>query len=840
MPCHVTGECPRSLALFGPRFGAAVQVLCSPDSSGSSCANPRRYLASWPEGSVARRMWWVFHAVMAAVALRESAGNLPSELTSFVGRRREVAEVRALLSASRLVTLTGMGGVGKTRLARRVAVDVHRAFADGVWQVELADLHEQALLVHTIAGSLGLRELHEPWGVASLRAYLRDRHLLLLLDNCEHLIDACAVTVDALLRACPNLRVLATSREPLAVGGEHTYPVGALSVPDSPQAADTHGLTRYEGVSLFIERAGAVLPGFAVDDGNRHAVVALCRRLDGVPLALELAALRLRALAPDQIVAELEDRYLLSRGNRSAPRRQQTLYALVDWSYQLCSERERLLWRLVSVFQGGFELDAVRDVCATSALNGQDLVELTIGLVEKSVLVREEQADTVRYRMPVLIRDYGVQRLRQSGDEHSARRSHRDWFEAMAARAYREWVGPEELSWFYRLRREQANFRAAMEFSVTEPGEATHAVDTMVALIHPLLAFGFLSEGRLWLDQALRECPEPSLHRARALRAASHLAALQGDHPAAAALLRESRELAAEVGDVAELVWVAHVGGLLALGEADFATAITLFDEARVGLQAAGDTNGLVQALSALGVTAALSRDADLAAHRVDEFMAQVEPGERWHTGWVLWALGISQWRLGDNHRAIELELESLMRHRPFGDELGFGSCVAVLAWTAVSDEQWKKAAELFGASRQALAAIGSPVALFGSVIEDDKRCQAATRARLGDAAFEAATRRGSKLAFEDIIALVTGKKTARPSTNVAAKAPSTLTGREREIAELIAQGLSNREIASALVIAQRTAEGHVERILAKLGFTSRAQVAAWAAEQRVNDDKDR
>jgi hypothetical protein len=313
-------------------------------------------------------------------------------------------------------------------------------------------------------------------------------------------------------------------------------------------------------VSLFIERAGAVLPGFEVDDRNRHAVVELCRRLDGVPLALELAALRLRALAPDQIVAELEDRYLLSKGNRSAPQRQQTLYALVDWSYQLCSEPERLLWHILSVFEGGFELDAVREVCATSALAGQDLVEPTIGLVEKSVLVREAHGDTLRYRMPVLIRDYGLERLRQSRHERSVRRSHRDWCEALAARVYAEWVGPEQLSWFNRVRREQANFRAALEFSLTEPGEASHAVDTIVSMVGPVLAFGFLGEGRLWLDRALRQFPEPGLTQARALRAASHLAALQGDHPVAAAMLSESRELTEQVGDVAELARVAHVG----------------------------------------------------------------------------------------------------------------------------------------------------------------------------------------------------------------------------------------------------------------------------------------
>ncbi|MGX7681312.1 ATP-binding protein [Jatrophihabitans sp. DSM 45814] len=758
-----------------------------------------------------------------------------------MGRRREVAEVRALLSASRLVTLTGMGGVGKTRLGRRVAADVHRAFADGVWQVELADLHESALLVHTIAGALGLHELNERWAVASLQHYLRDRQLLLLLDNCEHLLDACAVTVDAMLRECPKLRVLATSRAPLGVDGEYTYSVGALSVPDSSHAGDTRGLTLYEGVSLFVERAGAVLPGFVVDDANRYAVVALCRRLDGVPLALELAALRLRALAPAQIVAELDDRYLQHKGNRSAPRRQQTLYALVDWSYQLCSEPERSLWRLVSVFRGGFQLDAIREVCDVPAFDGHDLMELTIGLVEKSVLLREEHGGSARYRMPTLIRDYGLERLRMSNEEHSARRSHRDWFEGMAARVYADWAGPDQLSWFHRLRHEQANFRAALEFSLTEPGEATHAVDTIVTLVHPLLAFGLLSEGRLWLDRSLHELAEPSLHRLKALRAGSQLAALQGDYPVAIAMLAESKAIAQQVTDGVELAWVAHAGGLLAMGsDADFEKASKLFEEARAGFQAAGDTRGLIQALSALAVTAVLAGQADLASYRVDEFMARVDRGERWLTGWVLWALGISEWRKGDNRRAAELEVASLMLHRPFDDEIGFGACVEVLAWTAASDDHWQTAAELFGASVPALAAVGSPIALFESVIEDDQRCQAKTRARLGNVRFEAAMRRGSTLGFDQIVELVTGQRASRSSTALArVKVPSALTPRESEIADLISQGLSNRQIALALVISQRTAEGHVERILAKLGFTSRAQVAVWAAGQRADDGSD-
>jgi predicted ATPase len=348
---------------------------------------------------------------MAPVGLRNSAGNLPVELTSFVGRRLELAELTALLSRTRLLTLSGMGGVGKTRLARRLAGDVHRAFPDGVWQVELADLREPALLVPTIAAALGLFEQNRRWTISTLQEQLKDRQLLLLLDNCEHLIHACAVVADALLSSCPDVRILATSREPLGIGGEQTYPVRPLSVPDPEHLASTD-LGSYESVSLLLDRATAVLPGFSLED-NRQAVAQLVTRLDGVPLAIELAALRLRALSPEQILAQFDRRYLGNTGSRTAPQRQQSLRALVDWSYQLCSEQEQLLWCVLSVFVRGFELYAAEALCADTELGGAEVTELVVGLVEKSVLVREEHAGRVRLRMPEIIRAYGLDRLRK-------------------------------------------------------------------------------------------------------------------------------------------------------------------------------------------------------------------------------------------------------------------------------------------------------------------------------------------------------------------------------------------------------------------------------------------
>jgi predicted ATPase/DNA-binding CsgD family transcriptional regulator len=782
----------------------------------------------------------VFHPVMAAPVLRDSVGNLPGELTTFVGRRREVGEARRLLSTARLLTLTGMGGVGKTRLARRIATDVHRAFPDGVWQVELADLHEPALLVHTIATSLGLQEAGERWAGATLQEYLMRRRLLLLLDNCEHLIEACATTADALLRVCPGLQILATSREPLGINGEHTYPVRPLATPDLEETKLRDSVAGCDSVSLFVNRAEAVLPGFAVDDSNRRAVAQLCHRLDGVPLALELAALRLRALSPDQVLEHFDDRYLLTRGSRAAPPRQQTLSALVDWSYQLCSVEERLLWCLVSVFAGDFELEAAEGICEDTQLAGENVVDLIVGLVEKSVLVREEYSGVIRFRMPQMIRGFGRERLRQSMDETSVRRRHRDWYEALAARAYLEWAGPAQLSWFTRLRREHANIRAALEFSFTEPDGAGHAISILVPLIDYWIAFGFLSEGRHWLDQALRQCGEAGLTRARALLAATELAVLQGDQSAAAAMLNESRNLVPPTDHDADVAWLTFADARLAMLRGDLVTATPLYTEACDRFRACGDAHGVIAALVRLVLAEALVGDPDRALDRAEEFLSVADPrGELWGRSYALWALGIAKWRMGDNVRAVEFETESMILKQLFDDRVGMGVCVEVLAWIAAAQGRSQNAAELLGAAWHSLAAVGSSVSAFGFMVDDDERCKTDVRTKLGESAFRRTVQRGGELRFEEIIAIATGTKIppdghSEPWVDAA---PSPLTRREREIAELIAGGMSNKEIAKALVIAQRTAEGHVEHILFKLGFTSRAQVAAWVAERRPSGD---
>ena len=768
---------------------------------------------------------------MAVSALRGSPGNLPAELTSFVGRRRELSEAKALMATARLITLTGMGGVGKTRLARRLAADLHRAFPDGVWQVELAELHEPALVAVSVAQAVGLRELQGQWTIGSLQERLADKHLLVVLDNCEHLLDACAVTVDALLRGCPQVHVVATSRQPLGIEGEQVLALAPLPAPDPQRPADLSRLADFDAARLFADRAAAALPGFAVDAGNRQAVAELCQRLDGLPLALEFAALRVRALSPVDIVARLDrEARLSSHGNRLAPPRQQSLRALVDWSYELCSEQERQLWCLLSVFVSSVALETVEAVCRGTALEAQ-AVELVVGLVDKSVLAREQLEDGVRYRMPESLRDYGRERLVESGQEAAARRRHRDWYVQLAARAFTQFAGPDQVRWFHRMRAEQADLRLALELCLQEPEATGAAVDLVAGLLDYWLAFALLSEGRHWLDRLLRAASQPDLTRARALRAIGYLAAFQGERFEG---LAEAEVLARQAGDPRELAFIAHADSLAATAAGDYALAGSRISDAVAGMTVVADPHGLLVTLAAQALLACVTEDFTTAQARTDEFLAVAGPlQESWVRSYVLWSLGIAAFHAQDLARAKALELESLDLRVPLEDAMGLALCTEVLAWIASREGRAREAALLHGGALQAAQSVGIDIRSYAYMSAEVDRLETWLHAQLGDQA-TALQQQGAELDPTQVVQIGSGSgRPDQPAPVTSQQPPSPLTRREQEIAELVAAGLSNKDIAARLVIATRTAEGHVERILVKLGFTSRTQIAAWVAGSR-------
>ena len=481
---------------------------------------------------------------MRAARARRVAGNLPVDVTSFVGRRRELAEARRLLSVASLVTLTGPGGVGKTRLGRQAAAAMERAFPDGAWLVELASLNDPALVARTVAAALGMRDQSARPALESLQDYVADRQLLLVLDNCEHLLDACAVLADRLLRTAPGLRILTTSRHPLRVSGERVLPVPPLSVPAEEDVTASDAV-RFEALMLFADRAAEVEPDFAITAENSATVARVCRRLDGIPLAIELAAVRLRALSVQDVLDRLDDRFrLLTGGSRAALERQQTLKATIDWSYRLCSEPEKTLWARLSVFAGSCDLEAVEAVCADDEIAVADLVDLLSGLVDKSILVCEQLCTRPRYRMLETVRQYGAERLVAAGEQGTLRRRHRDYFRLMLARAGVEWFSPRQVEWYHRLQADRRNVQTALEFCLADPAEAPVAAQMLIKPWTYWLQSGSLSESRHWLERALAMVTQPNAAMANAMAWNAWTALLLGDRALASKRLEEARAIA--------------------------------------------------------------------------------------------------------------------------------------------------------------------------------------------------------------------------------------------------------------------------------------------------------
>lgn len=458
--------------------------------------------------------------------VRGSRGNLPVELTSFIGRRTELGDAKKLLAASHLLTLTGFGGVGKTRLALRVADSLKRAFAGGVWLVELGEISDGSLVANVVAATLGLQEQSARPLSDVLLDYLADRQILLVLDNCEQLVGVVAQLAESLLQACPRLRVLATSREPLGVRGEVVLRVPPLTAPDPDMEPPIQAMPRYDAVTLFVDRAASAVPTFALTDHNKSAVTAICHRLDGLPLPIELAAARLPALSPEQILQRLTDRYtLLTRGTRSAPSRQQTLRMCIDWSHELCTAQEQSVWSGLSVFAGSFDLAAAENVCSAT-LSPAELLDVISSLVDKSILSREESGPEVRFRLLDTLREYGRERLRQSDEDLLVRRKHRDWYRQLVLAAEAEWISSHQLDWLSRIEREQPNLRETLEFCASD--RPATGLEIAAALYPYWSARGFFSEGRYWLDRLLAcQTGPPTVTRFKALYAASALAEIQ-------------------------------------------------------------------------------------------------------------------------------------------------------------------------------------------------------------------------------------------------------------------------------------------------------------------------
>ena len=679
-------------------------------------------------------------------------------MQGFVGRGRELGELKDLLGTSRLVTLTGVGGVGKTRLALRVAGNVRRAFPGGVRLVDLTRLQDPGLLTnevqtpdvlaYLVLAAFGRQQGAGP-PLPQLIEFLGGQQALLVLDNCEHLLPACAVLVEALLRACSRLRVLATSREPLAIRGEVLYPVAPLPVPEPGRQHSAADLARYDSLVLFSAQARATVPDFALTDANAAAVAELCRRLDGVPLAIELAAARVRTLEPQQILDRLADRFaLLSRGNRDAPPRQRALRACVEWSFGLCSKPERLLWARSAVFVGGFELDAVEGVCADEHLPAGDLVDVLTGLIEKSIVDRvvggpDGQA---RYRMLETLRDYGQEQLTKAGEQAVLRRRHCDWYRQLAARSAAERVHPRLTYWISRFIREHPNVRAAVEFGLTEPGQTEQVLGIVTDL--PWLYWwspGVCNEGLSWLNRALAQTSSPTVLCVRAQVMAGFLADMLGEADLAASRLDEGEYLARRLHDGPGLAFAALARGWAALRRGDLNRAIDWGDEGLAVLSALPVHEGpeevalRLSLLIQLGTVSALVGDHDRSRGC---FQAALEIADARRSGvqqiWARWGLVLIAWQLEDVSVADRQVRECLRLSQQHGvpDQAAAARCVEVLAWITARQGRFRRAAGLLGAADRAQTDLGRPTLVEQVLIAGHDSCVQQTRANLGDTAW--------------------------------------------------------------------------------------------------------
>ncbi|MGQ4384282.1 ATP-binding protein [Streptomyces sp. SAS_270] len=777
--------------------------------------------------------------------LLRSARHLPVETTSFVDRRGEQAEGRRLLAKARLVTLTGPGGVGKTRLAGRIAARVERAFPDGVRFVQLSGLHDPALVPLAAADALGLHDHSDQPPLRALIEQVQGRRLLLVIDNCEHLLSACAELAGALLHGTTGVRVLATSRHRLGLTEEHLMDVRPLPVPDPD--GDLSDAAGHPALTLFADRAAAVVPGFALTPANRASVARLCHRLDGLPLAIELAAVRMRVLGVDQLLERLDDRYrLLTTGSPAAQPRHQTLRAAVDWSHELCTQQEQLVWARAAVLAGGFDLETAEAVCADGErVRSYDVLEAVAGLVDKSVLCREAMEGGVRYRLLDTLRHYGLDRLRQlpgadgaPSEEDAARRRQRDWFQERATACEQAWFGPGQREIVALLRADQDNLRTALEFSLAAPREAHAGLRLAGTLWFYWHACGAPREGRYWLDRALDAAPGPSRERARALWVAGLLATCPEDLTRGRRLAEQARDLARTLGADAEAAHADHVVGLMGLFGDDLPGALEHFEQAVAQGPVPGKLPSIV-GLDQVELACALAflGHADRAVTVCERALRVCEEhGEEWVRSYVLRVLALAytvkkEWRRAEPHAR-----EALRRKLAVHDVIGIGLTLDLLIVIAAARGAHERAAVLLGGADRVWADISPD--RFGSTTYNSARRTSEARVRevIGRRDFERAYRRGSGLGLPDVVAYVLREPKARPATSPPGREANgtSLTRRESEVAVLVAEGLANQQIADRLVIARRTAEGHVERILSKLGFNNRSQIAAWVSARRT------
>ena len=851
--------------------------------------------------------------------------NMPEQLTSFIGREREIVEIKKRLTMTRLLTLTGAGGCGKTRIALEVAKSVSDQYPDGAWFVDLSPLADSALLPQAVASALGVWEVPDRGLTSTLVEYLRPLKVLLLLDNCEHMVEACRALASTLLKSCPSLQIVATSREALGTPGEIAWPVPSLSVPNPRDTHSVESVVHYEAVALFMDRALFRRPDFSLRPENVTAVAQLCHRLDGIPLAIELAAARVKVLSVEQILTLLDERFrLLTGGTEVTLPRHQTLRALMDWSHDLLSEPERMLLRSLSIFAGGFTLEAAEAVCG-GLTSVYELIELLSRLVDKSLLVMEERGGEAHYRLLETIRQYAEEKLEAAGEMSGLRDRHLNCYLGLAEESEDELLTERQAFWLGRLEDQHDNLRAALAWSQSK----AHKNEVELRLAGALTWFwyfhAYITEGRAWIEGALRHAgPEKkTAPYAKALSAAGLMAYVQSDYITARSRLEDAlslwRLLEHERGTAITQTFL----GRVAVREGNFAEARALLEESASLFRETSDIWGLALSLDSLGEVALEQGDRELATalhgeslalHRerghkwgialelgsfgrvalqlgdyaaartgLEEGLAiQMEIGDKWAAAWILHNLGEVALYEGDYEQAGAHCAESLALFEGLGDKRGIAAslhmlgriaqskgepdraeglfheglrlgydladkmhislCLIGLARVAEVMRQPERAMQLFGAA-DALLRLSEKKPVYA---ERDKLEQdvASVKVQLGKDGWEQAWTVGSRMTLEQAVSF------AQHSVNVGqAKAVTSLaedpvgrtpkhndelTDREKEVLSLIAQGLTDTQVAGRLYLSNRTVQSHARSIYSKLGVNTRTAAARYAVEHKL------
>ena len=814
--------------------------------------------------------------------------NLPLQLSSFIGRERDLAEVNRLVATSRLVTLTGAGGCGQTRLAIQSAQAGSPTCVDGVWWVDLAPLHEPVLVLQLVAQTLGLHQSPDQPLIESLLNFVQPKRMLLILDNCEHLLATCAQLAQQLLSKAPALQILATSREVLAIAGEKVYPVSGLAWPpfsretvrDGQPTFDPQDFLPYDAIRLFVERAAAISPHFTLTSDNALAIVEICRRLDGIPLALELASARVNVLTVHQIADRLDDRFdLLTSGQRTtlAPHHH-TLRAAIDWSHALLTAEEQLLFRRLAVFEAGCTLDTAEAVCSGEGIVAGHTLDLLSSLVDKSLVVAETtRRAQARYRFLETIREYALEKLAEAGEIAWSRDRHLDLFLARAEEAAPKLNDAYQQLWLNWLEGEHDNLRTALAWALdtSDVGRIEAGLRLATALYRFWEIRSYVQEGLTWFERLFAQTDERiSLAvRVNALTFAAFLASFLGNASTTMAYGREAVALAEAAGEEGQPLLAFALGGLssgakamgdhqtafalqermiqllressgpslhlgmtllvqgqLAIELGYYETARVLLDESLTPAREAGDAFRIAYALNCFGDLARCEQTyAEALIHYEQSIALLRDLGATRDLTPPLQNLGHTYLHLGKVERAHALFSESLATHQAQQDRLGLAECLIGFAAMAIVRELPAPGVRLLAAAD----AIGRPrlKSTWAVTRMEYDHYLGLARARLTEAEFQVEQATGRALSLEQALAYAQTLPLLSKATPASSEKPDDLTGREREVAALIGQGKSNGEIASELVLSRRTVEKHAANILSKLGFTSRAQIVRWVIE---------